>query len=217
MLIRTAREFVWARVPGMAYVGYVRYRIGRRLKSTKNFDFPVHLSMQEEFSKEDVVLEAGANIGGNTTELAKYAKEVHAFEPSPRAFRWLCDNMRKAANVKCYPVAVSGEWGSATFNHQVASGSLFRNDAIGYSHPITVQVVGINSLDFNVGVLDAEGAEAPIMQSFKKWDSVKRWYVETHIIEGRSTLAEVTMILKKHYTKVWEDVDPGGYRWVMAR
>lgn len=44
-------------------------------------------------TKEDVVLDAGANIGFHTTQFARFASKVYAFEPQPLVFNILTTNV----------------------------------------------------------------------------------------------------------------------------
>lgn len=58
-----------------------------------------------------VIVEAGAHIGLDTEELAKYFPEgkIHAFEPVPDLFLQLSERVRTYKNVYCYPVALSSQ------------------------------------------------------------------------------------------------------------
>lgn len=61
-------------------------------------DFPVGLGIAKEITKKDVVLEIGANMGGNTRKLAGLAQSVHSFEPVPGYYKWLVRNTKAALN-----------------------------------------------------------------------------------------------------------------------
>ena len=182
-------------------------------------DFPVMLRFSGEIAKEDVVLELGANVGGNSKELPKYAKFVHSFEPTPNCYKWLLRNTKKIPNIRCYNAAVSDKTvRSRPFSMQYGSGSLF--DQGWKTATSSVNVIGINDLPFgfNVMLMDCEGAEVPIFEEFEKFDMVDKIYVETHTIGGNSTLPRVKEILMKHYGTVWQDVDPSGlYPWLIAK
>jgi FkbM family methyltransferase len=218
--IRTMKEILWNRVPFNEYVEYVRYLGGRKLKThPSNPDFPIEFPMKQEIAKDDVVLEIGANIGANTLELARLARRVYSFEPSPSTYRWLRRNTRGAQNVRCFNEAVSGESGVARLNVQNRSSSLFRGDGIHYTRQVSVRTVGINRLPFgfNVVVSDSEGAEVPIFEAFDRWGEVDKVFVEGHWIEGAPTLPRIRQILRSHYSFVGDGVDPGGYPWVVAK
>src|SRR5215211_7535318 len=62
-------------------------------------------------TKQDVVLDIGANIGFMTIQLAQQAKHVYAFEPSPDNFKKLEENTKDLDNVTNYQIAVSNRVG----------------------------------------------------------------------------------------------------------
>jgi FkbM family methyltransferase len=209
-------EIFWHIVPGVQYADSLKMAI--RPRSWRRPDFPVHLDLSREITKRDVVLEAGANIGGNSRELPRYAKFVHSFEPSPTCYARLCRNVAKSPNIRCYNAALSGKSGTAIFNVEYGSGSLFDRER--FTTRERVRVVGINDLPFswNVGIFDVEGAEVPILEELKEWGGIDRLYVETHWIKSGPTFKECKKILKKHFAKVWSDRDPSGlYPWIIAK
>jgi FkbM family methyltransferase len=61
-------------------------------------------------TKDDVVLDVGANIGFMTLQLAQLAKKVYAFEPSPDNFKQLEENTKHLDNVYRYEVATSDQY-----------------------------------------------------------------------------------------------------------
>lgn len=63
-------------------------------------------------TKDDVVMDIGANIGFMTTILAEQAKHVYAFEPSLDNFKQLCENTKHLDNVDRFETAVSDSNGS---------------------------------------------------------------------------------------------------------
>ncbi|MDG6981113.1 MAG: FkbM family methyltransferase [Nitrososphaerota archaeon] len=213
------REIAWATLPGLDYIGSLKVTL--RPKSMIQPDFPSRLTFAREMTKRDVVLEAGANVGGNSKELPKYAKFVHSFEPSPSSYKWLLRNTKRIPNIHCYNAAVSGETKRAQrFNVQYGSGSLFNHDVFDWKAHIEVDVIGINDIpfEFNAMLMDCEGAELPAFRMFKKWDMVDKVYVETHMIDGRSTKPETKRLLREHFDDVTEDVDPSGrFPWLVAR
>lgn len=213
------REVAWTILPGLDY--WSSLKIALRPKSMIQPDFPISLTFAKELSKNDVVLELGANVGGNSKELPKYAKLVYSFEPAPNCYKWLVRNTRKIPNIRCYMAAVAGESRQRQqFNTQYGSGSLYNHDVFEWKSHIEVEVLGINDLPFewNVGVFDCEGAEVSIFQDFKNWDSVDKLYVETHMIDGKSTMPIVKELLARHYDYMFEDVDPSRrFPWLIAK
>lgn len=61
----------------------------------------------------DLVVEAGANIGAHTVPLAKMAARVIAFEPQQMIYRLLCGNLalNGCGNVDIYPAGLGAENG----------------------------------------------------------------------------------------------------------
>src|SRR5215211_1280945 len=62
-------------------------------------------------TKQDIVLDIGANVGFMTIQLAQQAKHVYAFEPSPDNFKQLVENTKRLDNITRYEVAVSNQTG----------------------------------------------------------------------------------------------------------
>ena len=62
---------------------------------------------------DDLVVEAGANVGAHTVPLSKMAGRVIAFEPQPFIYRLLCGNLalNGCDNVDVYPLAIGAEEG----------------------------------------------------------------------------------------------------------
>lgn len=65
--------------------------------------------------RNPVIVEAGAHIGLDTEELAKYFPEgkIYAFEPVPELFLQLLERTRPYKNVRCFPIALSNQAGEA--------------------------------------------------------------------------------------------------------
>ncbi len=64
-----------------------------------------------------VIIEAGAFNGSDTQRLSAFWSDatIHAFEPVPDIFQQLQEATQQLANVHCYPLALSGSSGTATF------------------------------------------------------------------------------------------------------
>lgn len=62
-----------------------------------------------------VIVEAGAHIGLDTEELAKYYPDgkIYAFEPVPDLFLQLSERTRPYKNIHCFPLALSNQVGEA--------------------------------------------------------------------------------------------------------
>jgi FkbM family methyltransferase len=202
----------------------IKYYNSWKIRNWPRFtgDFPLHFPIRKEITKDDTILEIGANVGGNTHVFAKCASWVYAFEPSKESFKRLLRNTRKWPNVQICSLAVSDYDGSASlFVEKELSGanSLYLLDRINYQTIDEVQVIDINSIDlkFNVLALDCEGAEVPILSSFKRLNEMKTIYCECHKLRnGLSTRNIVGKILQENFS-VSVDLDPTGNVWVIAK
>lgn len=217
--LKKMHEIFWTKAIGVEYINSVK--IALRPRSMIKSDFPIHLQMSREITRADIVLEIGANLGGNSKELPRYAAFVHSFEPSPKSFKLLLRNTRAVPNLRCYNAAVSGKAErDGLFNAAFGGGSLVANDDIRYKAQVRVRVVGVNDLPFrfNAMVVDAEGAEVSIFEEFERWSDVDKIYCETHSVGGRSTEDTVRRMLATHYPRVFTDKEQSGkYSWVIAK
>lgn len=215
--VKRMREIAWVKLPYMDYMGSLKIKL--RPQVMRQPDFPSDLSIGHEIRPTDKVVEIGANVGGNSRDLAKHAGMVYSFEPAPNCYKWLLRNTKGIPNLKCFNLAVSGESRQdEQFRMQYGSGSLFNQDVYDWMAHITVNVIGINELpfDWNVGVIDAEGAEAPILQNLKDYSHIRALYVECHWIEHESTKEVVRTELVKHFSDVKHHIDPGNFDWWVA-
>jgi FkbM family methyltransferase len=67
--------------------------------------------VQSLVTKDDVVIDIGANVGYFTILLAGLAKHVYAFEPSPYNYEELIKNIKDFTNITRYPIALSNQTG----------------------------------------------------------------------------------------------------------
>lgn len=122
------------------------------------------------------IIDVGANIGNHALYLAAGAREVHCFEPNPRAIERLELNIRlsKAANVVVHPVGLSDSEGVNEF-YDNASGNLGRsgfNKAFAEHYTVAnlpvlpgdeaISRAGIKTVDYMK--IDVEGDELKVLQ-----------------------------------------------------
>jgi FkbM family methyltransferase len=135
-----------------------------------------------------VILEAGAFNGADTTQFARRwpGAVIYSFEPVPELYDEARQRTADLAGVRLYPLALSGQRGSAVMHvaHTApginrASSSMFprpntpvENAGQAYSHDIEVQAVtiadwaegeGVDRIDFMW--LDMEGMELPVLRA----------------------------------------------------
>lgn len=118
-----------------------------------------------------VAIDVGANKGVYTRALARIASHVHAFEPNPKAFRWL--NRALPKNVSAHPLALSDRDGRTDmyvpkrgrgFSNQM--GSLSPARAADPHGQISVDARTLDACAFsNVGFIkiDVEGFEMQVL------------------------------------------------------
>jgi len=122
----------------------------------------------------DVCLDVGANIGCTAILLAQLAKQVIAFEPTPRTFSWLLRNIETSglSNVRCENHALGNVAGPATVTYSgIDRGGAFVGDAgpgVGETAEIVVQRLDdvfprleVDRVDFIK--LDVEGFEGKVI------------------------------------------------------
>ncbi len=127
--------------------------------------------LPEIVPKDRIAVDVGANKGVYTRVLADLASHVHAFEPNPKAFRWL--NRALPDNVTAHQLALSDHDGNGAlyvpkrgrgYSNQMASMSLKKaNEPHGM---IQVQTRTLDSCALtNVGFIkiDVEGYEAEVL------------------------------------------------------
>lgn len=67
-----------------------------------NDDVLKRIIQEAELSSNDIILEIGAGLGVLTQELAKYSREVHAYEIDSKLFQFLKKKFTKNANIFLY-------------------------------------------------------------------------------------------------------------------
>ncbi|ASF00390.1 hypothetical protein [uncultured virus] len=67
--------------------------IGQFMLRHGNWEGHLHQIYSQLITNDDIVVDAGANIGFHTVQFAKLAKTVHAFEPQKVIYNILCTNI----------------------------------------------------------------------------------------------------------------------------
>jgi FkbM family methyltransferase len=153
--------------------------------------------MMEQVSKNDVILDIGANVGHFTTKFAeKIGPDGHvfAFEPAISSYSTLARNCAQYSNVTCLNMAVSNKSGSLSFRD-----SGLENDPTnglvedGLPGSVKVVVASVDELIAsnivpapNVVKIDVEGYEYDVivgMGECLRLSSTKKIFVEVHFLE----------------------------------
>lgn len=174
----------------------------------------------------DVTIDAGANLGEITAQLAATGATVHAFEPDPYAFEKLRVKCAHLPNVFLYPKALSDKAGTVRLYRAgnfesdpdllSQSSSLFE-DKKNISSDDYTEVEAVGVLDFIRGLgvpvrvlkIDVEGAEVPILEALLESDVIEivdGIFAETH--EGKiPQLAERTRKLRERVKRDWPKIN----------
>lgn len=127
-----------------------------------------------KIGSEEAFLDMGANVGLYPMLLAKKCKHVYAWEPAPKTFQELKENVSKLDNVTCYNVAVGRTEAKLPFNiHRVSghSGFIFQApDFTGIRILVPVKPIDSYCFPMKVGLIkvDTEGYEVPVIEGAMK-------------------------------------------------
>jgi len=140
-------------------------------------------------------VDVGAHFGIWTNYVAKKGFEVHAFEPSPRPYKYLAKNA--PPNVKVYNVALGDRNGEAMLIlHQTSGHDGFVHKAKDFTgKTINVPIRTLDSFRLeNVGLIkiDTEGFEVPVLLGAR--GTILRWKPRL-IIEVHSPCKEQATII----------------------
>lgn len=147
---------------------YARYLINKNLKKG---EAELHI-LPDIVPRGRLAVDVGANKGVYAHLLANLASHVHAFEPNPKAYRWLTRAL--PSNVTPHPLALSNTDGSADlylprrgkgFSNQLGSLSDMKSKTPHAT--VSVETRTLESCAFsNVGFIkiDVEGFEMQVLE-----------------------------------------------------
>ncbi len=168
----------------------------------------------------DTVIDIGASIGAFSVLAASRGASVYAYEPTPRSFELLKQNVALYSNVKIFNLAVSGKRGSVTLEEAPGGdeGNTMLNSASTRPHfsasAITLADVfkenGIRRCDLLK--IDCEGAEAEILEQTPQeiFERVENIAMEYHKNAGR-----LIELLQVNYEII--ETNGGDYGYMYAR
>lgn len=67
--------------------------IGVAIQRNKVWEYHLYDFYSKILTKDDICIDAGANLGFHTIQFGKLTKKVHAFEPQPLIYNQLCANI----------------------------------------------------------------------------------------------------------------------------
>ncbi len=130
--------------------------------------------------EDAIVFDIGGNIGVTSLMAASHNASVYAFEPSPKAFKWLTKNIANNPDFKVFPenVAVGAKNGHIGFfdnPHSASASHLSADQTLGHEANIHVPVITID--DFvnehtinrvDLIKIDVEGFEPDVLKGCTK-------------------------------------------------
>jgi FkbM family methyltransferase len=135
--------------------------------------------VQSLVTKDDVVLDIGANVGYFTILLASLAKHVHAFEPEPNNFKQLEQNTQHLDNVTNYQIALSNHTGFSTlytcptdngmnrlYDSQWCKGG--NEIVVGTTTIDTLSIIFLRNKKIKFIKMDVEGLEYKVLQGMRQ-------------------------------------------------
>jgi FkbM family methyltransferase len=147
----------------------------------------------------DVVVDCGAHIGTFTTRWAPYVQHVHAFEPHPKNFALLEENVQNLGldNVTLYNFALSDYEGEANMDFNLpdntGEANIFYDGPGGVSVPVRRldDVLQGESVDFMK--VDVEGAEAGILRGAEEilYTNKPKMVMEVHGYQNLTAVREL--------------------------
>lgn len=145
--------------------------IGGALQRYGEFSAAELFLFEQLIGAEDVVVEAGANIGAHTVQLSRMAETVYAFEPQRIVFQTLCANLalNQRDNVYARQAALGAAAGALVVpelspSRRASFGSLSLGDCtVGESVPmVTLDSLGLPACRFIK--VDVEGMESAVLR-----------------------------------------------------
>ncbi|MHB1907947.1 MAG: FkbM family methyltransferase [Nitrososphaerales archaeon] len=182
--------------------------------------------LNKYLTKNDVVIEAGANIDGLTMELAKHVRLVYSFEPHPYTYKILKSYTKKIPNVIPLNYGVAEE--NKKVVHKFAWDSLKSSSEFvlypkkSKGNEITVELVKIDDYEFSekptAMILDCEGVEISALQGAKNaLKSMHTVLVEAHKMpDGTDTTNEVRHFLSEYFDSIEDYEGTIGDPWLFA-
>ena len=142
--------------------------------------------------RDDVVLDAGANIGLFTIFCCDRVKRVIAIEPEPSNFKMLELNINEnnCKNVILVNKAISNRKGYVGFSH--TGGTAMANEAGSEIQADTLDDILLNAkVKPTIIKMDIEGFEGKAFKSFMGFDSVREIIMEIHSNELQREISSI--------------------------
>jgi FkbM family methyltransferase len=200
-------------------------RLGHELikKSTNPDPFVVKNTLLN--GSASVIFDVGAHSGAVANLYRRYfpTARIHCFEPYPKSFELLKENLASDPGVNCHSLALSDETGSAVFhgNSSTATNSLLPTDSSGHFYwgeglleTTGTQVVKTMTVDdfmsshslqtIDILKLDVQGAEFRVLSGASRAlaaHQIRLVYFEMIFCptyQGQRAFSEYLLMLEKH-------------------
>ena len=86
-------DFVLLFTPHGEFLTHQFDYIGNHIKNNGSWEFHLYEFYSQILTKEDICVDAGANLGFHAIQFGKLSKRVYAFEPQPMIYNQLCANI----------------------------------------------------------------------------------------------------------------------------
>ena len=191
--------------------------VERSIYETGSYEEGALWIMSKILSKNNIVIDAGANIGLMTLFFSKTirVKKVYSFEPVPQTFKILKDNIRinKVSNVEVFEMALSNQEQERNIylNSNINRGAASLNDKEVESIGIPIKVKRLDQLEpilkldnIDFCKIDVEGSELNLLQGadflFKQEVKPSLCVEYSRDVESNNTINELyDFLIDKEY------------------
>ena len=144
--------------------------------------------------KEDVVIDAGANIGDFTAKIARKVSSVIAIEPSRENLSYLRLNVANTQNITIIQKAIGNERGIIGFTGQGVSAAVKENA----NNRVEIDTLDHICEDLKIAPtllkMDIEGYEGDALRGMERsMDTVRRMVIEVHDNRNKKDCEDVLM------------------------
>lgn len=174
-----------------------RYRNTALVVPRNSFFIPYATFFSGEYDflhpgKNDVVIDAGANIGDYTVRIADKVKTVIAIEPSAENLTYLKQNTLNFKNIRIVEKAVGNEKGLVSFSGDGVSASVDNKGKISVEIDTLDNICEELKIAPTILKMDIEGYEGDALKDFEHhMSSVRRMVLEIHSDQNKRDCEEV--------------------------
>ena len=173
-------------------------------------------------SNVGIVVDIGANVGFFSLAARSYFPDakIHAFEPNPRALRYLLENVKNVV-VEVYAEAVGASDGWVSIRDSGDS-NLAQTVVAAQGAPGAVRQVSLSSIVercggcVDVAKIDCEGAEWDLFLDATPWQKIGQLRMEYHL-SGNRKFEDVVTALQRLNFEIFRHNSSGAWGTIWAR